>query len=341
MVGSISAGRCETMHRATPYLRPSLAILAMARLHGSKPRLGGGRHVAMRLFADERQRHLAFAPVREVEGHARQHRDDDVDDLGRQAGQLDDGDRLVVDRHAEDAAEHLRHAVVDGERAEHEGVAAVLRDGIDARAQLAVGRKVALVLELAHALVDEAGEVGDAIGDGRVDGEAGLLGHGAAHRLVFASAAGAVARLGDGDQLLQDFDLGLAGRIADQDLDDLLEVQEPERQLHVARADDLRPLAEGGGVFVVRVEQHDVRGRIASRGSRAGSAPWCRTCRCRWCQGWRGACRAARRRGPWPGSRCPGGCSRRAPSGSGRRRRRLPARPSRQRARDRRARDRW
>ena len=29
--------------------------------------------------------------------------------------------------------EHLRHAVVDGERAEHEGVAAVLRDGISMR----------------------------------------------------------------------------------------------------------------------------------------------------------------------------------------------------------------
>ena len=37
IVGSISAGRWETMHRATPYLRPSLAILAMARLQGSKP----------------------------------------------------------------------------------------------------------------------------------------------------------------------------------------------------------------------------------------------------------------------------------------------------------------
>jgi hypothetical protein len=40
IVGSTSEGRCETMHSATPYLRPSLAILAMARLHGSKPRLG-------------------------------------------------------------------------------------------------------------------------------------------------------------------------------------------------------------------------------------------------------------------------------------------------------------
>ena len=39
MVGSISAGRCVTMQSEAPYLRPSLAILAMARLQGSKPRL--------------------------------------------------------------------------------------------------------------------------------------------------------------------------------------------------------------------------------------------------------------------------------------------------------------
>ena len=40
MVGSISAGRCVTMQSEAPYLRPSLAILAMARLHGSKPICG-------------------------------------------------------------------------------------------------------------------------------------------------------------------------------------------------------------------------------------------------------------------------------------------------------------
>ena len=46
-------------------------------------------------------------------------------------GELEDGDRLVVDGHAEDAAEDLRHAVVDGERAEHEGIARVETDGLE------------------------------------------------------------------------------------------------------------------------------------------------------------------------------------------------------------------
>ena len=84
-----------------------------------------------------------------------------------------------------------------------------------------------------------------------------------AHRLVVARAAGAIARLGDGNELLQDLDLGLARGIGDQHLDDLLEVEEPERKLHVARADDLGPFAERGGVLVVRIEQHDVGRRIA------------------------------------------------------------------------------
>ena len=51
-----------------------------------------------------------------------------------------------------------------------------------------------------------------------------------------------------------------------------------------------------------------MRRRVLLAGSSARSAPWCRTCRCRWCRAWRNACRATRRRGPLPGSCCPGGC---------------------------------
>ena len=39
----------------------------------------------------------------------------------------EDGDRLVVDGNAEDAADDLRHAVEDRQRAEHEGVARIER----------------------------------------------------------------------------------------------------------------------------------------------------------------------------------------------------------------------
>ena len=125
-----------------------------------------------------------------------------------------------------------------------------------------VGREISLVLQLAHALVDEAGEVRDAVGDGRIDGETTLIERAAPHAGVFALAAGAIARLGDRDEFLQDLDLGLALRIADQHLHDFLEREEPERQLHVARADNLREFAESGRVLVVRIEQHHVRRRI-------------------------------------------------------------------------------
>ena len=81
--------------------------------------------------------------------------------------------------------------------------------------------------------------------------------------LAHVAAAGAVARLGHGDQVLQHLHLGLALlRIADQHLDQLLEGEEPVGQLHVALADDLGPFAEGGRVLVVRIEQHHVGGRV-------------------------------------------------------------------------------
>ena len=129
----------------------------------------------MCFLADERYRNLAFAPEREVECHAAQHRDDDVDDLRRNARQLENGDRLVVDRNAEQAPENLRHAVEDGQRSEHEGVPAILRDRFDAVLEAAIGREILLVLELAHALVDERKKIGNAIGNRRIDGAAAWI----------------------------------------------------------------------------------------------------------------------------------------------------------------------
>ncbi len=102
--GSSSAGRCVTMHSDTPYLRPSLAMREIARLVGSKPSDLVDRHIAMRFLAHEGDRDAPAAPHAEIEGEPRQHRDDDIDDLGRQAAEFEDGDRLAVDRHAEDRA---------------------------------------------------------------------------------------------------------------------------------------------------------------------------------------------------------------------------------------------
>src|SRR3546814_1492179 len=60
------------------------------------------RRIPVRLLADQQDRHLAFAPESDVERHAGDHRHDDVDDLGRDTGQVDDRDRLAVRRQPED-----------------------------------------------------------------------------------------------------------------------------------------------------------------------------------------------------------------------------------------------
>ena len=72
-----------------------------------------------------------------------------------------------------------------------------------------------------------------------------------------------VALLGDRDQFAQDLDIGFAMRLAaDQDLDDLLEIEEPEGKCHVLRRDDLRPFVERLLIFAMDVEQHDMGLRV-------------------------------------------------------------------------------
>ena len=43
------------------------------------------------------------------------------------------------------------------------------------------------------------------------------------------------------------------------DVDELLEIEQPERQAERARAHDLRFFLEGRGVFVVRIDEQDAR----------------------------------------------------------------------------------
>src|SRR5258708_16639406 len=49
------------------------------------------------------------------------------------------------------------------------------------------------------------------------------------------------------------------GRAADQHIDDFLEIEQPERQLQVARIENKRALAEAAAVLVVNVEQKDTK----------------------------------------------------------------------------------
>ena len=110
-VGSICAGRCVTRPRKTPYLRPSLAMRdeRLARRLEADRAVGIG--VVVRLLADHQQRHGAVAPQAELEREAEQHRDDGVEHLGRETGELHDGHRLAVAFEPQQLAQDIDHRV--------------------------------------------------------------------------------------------------------------------------------------------------------------------------------------------------------------------------------------
>ena len=129
----------------------------------------------MRLLADEQHRHRPVAPQAEVEGEAAQDADHRVDDFDRQSGELQDRHRLAVRLETEQIGEDLAHRVAaDIGVLEHEGVARVVAQRLDAGQQLMMAHARGAVLELAHALVDQRDEVLHHIGHRRVDGVAGV-----------------------------------------------------------------------------------------------------------------------------------------------------------------------
>ena len=118
------------------------------------------------------------------------------------------------------------------------------------------------VLELAHALVDEADEIGEPVGHRRIDGVAGRLGIAPLDREAVARPPLVlrVVALGDRNELAEDDDLLLdAGTAAEEDVDRFLEIEQPERQLEIARIEHLRAVAEAAPVLVVPVEQEDAQ----------------------------------------------------------------------------------
>src|SRR5262249_53563803 len=49
---------------------------------------------------------------------------------------------------------------------------------------------------------------------------------------------------------------------AEEDVDDLLEIEEPEGQVEVPRADDIGQVAEAAAIFVVRIDQKNAQIRL-------------------------------------------------------------------------------
>ena len=80
-----------------------------------------------------------------------------------------------------------------------------------------------------------------------------------------ARRAGAVLQIG---RLRQRNDFGEdldflvdAGTAAEEGVDGLLEIEQPERQPQIARREHLRLVAEAAAVFVVRIDQEDAQVR--------------------------------------------------------------------------------
>src|SRR5204862_5404286 len=148
----------------------------------------------------------------------------------------------------------------------HEGVARIEAHRFDTLDQLVIDHARGTVFQLSHALVDQRDEIGETIGNRRVAGIAGRLGIAALeHRPVAGAKILRVVALRLRDQLGEHRDLFVeAGTAAEEDVDRLLEIEQPERQLQVARVEHQRAVAEAARIFVVAVEQKDsqVRPRV-------------------------------------------------------------------------------
>ena len=82
---------------------------------------------------------------------------------------------LPFGRQAEQLAEDFRHGVAaDIGVLEHEGVARMIAEGLNAPDQLVIDDRARTVLQLAHALVEQVDQILDAVGHRRVGGEAGV-----------------------------------------------------------------------------------------------------------------------------------------------------------------------
>ncbi len=114
--------------------------------------------------------------------------------------------------------------------------------------------------EPADALVDERQQVGDAEGHRCIGRHRALLAR-SAHQPALAGAA--KGALGLGNEVAQDVHLLRHRRAtAEDDLGEFLQPEQPEGQVQRIRVDDDGKVAEGGGEFVVRVEDEDAQLRI-------------------------------------------------------------------------------
>ncbi len=139
----------------------------------------------------------------------------------------------------------------------------MIAEGLHAADQPVIGHARIAVFQLTHALVEQRDQVLDAVGHRRVGGEADVARVAPlAERARRSGAVLQVCRLGERDDLGKNLDLFVdAGTAAEEDVDGLLEIEQPERQAQVSRRQHLRLVAEAAGIFVVRIDQEDAQVR--------------------------------------------------------------------------------
>ena len=176
---------------------------------------GVARCVAVRFLTDDRHRHRRVAPQRKVEGQAAQNRYDDVQHLGRDPGHIEDRDRLAIDRDPQQLRDDRRQFVAHGEPlAEDKGIAGVGLEGLKPLLQALEGADVLGPVEGAHRDVEMTQHLRHAVGDRRID-RAGLI------EPLFRE----IGLLGGEDRVAEDLGLLRLTIRAEDDLDDLLEIE--------------------------------------------------------------------------------------------------------------------
>ena len=121
-----------------------------------------GRDISVRFLAnneDGRTLLRLARPDGKVECHATDDGDHDLDDVGRQAGQVDDGDRLAARRQAEQLFEQPLEGIRHQQAGEHEAVARVVAQFVKARLESHVRCALLRLVELAHLRLQHGDQV--------------------------------------------------------------------------------------------------------------------------------------------------------------------------------------
>jgi hypothetical protein len=216
----------------------------------------------VRLLAYHQERKAAVSPHPEVERHPAQDGNHRVDDFRGEPCHLNDGDRLSAGRNSEQRLQQVGHRVFDRPAGKHELVAGVLRHRLDARLEAAEFWAVVLSVQLSELLVDGRKHVGHPVGNRGIHRVAAIVAFAAQER-TGAFLPLPVAGLGEGNEVGKRIDLLLDARPPPIDhVGDLLEVEEPERQVQIAWADNGGLVGEGLMVLVVRVDQKNADGSV-------------------------------------------------------------------------------